>query len=349
MAGIPQAAIRENTMVHSLTDPRYGFIKLDLSDRVGMEALFASERFEAVVNLAGQAGVRYSIENPFAYMESNLAGFLTLLECCRRHPVRHLVYASSSSVYGMNAATPYREDGPADSPVSLYAATKKSNELMAHAYSHLYGIPATGLRFFTVYGPWGRPDMAPFLFLKSILAGEPIRVFNHGNMSRDFTFIDDIVAGLILVLDRPPVPHTTPDGHTPDGHTPAGHTDNGRTPDGHTDNGHTPDGHTPDGPTDTGPTDTGHTAPHRIYNIGHSDPVPLMDFIGTIEEISGRKAVLKMEEMQPGDVLTTCADTSALRRDFGYRPSTPLRAGLLSFYNWYTNFYPPSPLAFRGK
>lgn len=287
-AGIPQAAIRENEMVYSRTYSAYRFIKMELTDRIGMNALFGSERFEVVINLAGQAGVRYSIENPFAYVESNVLGFLNILENCRHYPVRHLIYASSSSIYGMNDHVPYAENDKTDSPVSLYAATKKSDELMAYSYSHLYGIPATGVRFFTVYGPWGRPDMAPFLFLRSVLEGKPIRVFNHGEMQRDFTYIDDIVEGLMRLLEHPSTA----------------------------------------------------TVPHTVYNIGHSEPVQLMDFIRTIEQVSGRKAILQMEPMQPGDVYCTYADISRLQQDFGYRPTMTVEEGIRRFYEWYRDFYP---------
>lgn len=286
-AGISQADIREKTPVRSSTHPDYSFVKIDLTDRISMDALFESEHFDAVINLAGQAGVRYSIENPFAYVESNVLGFLNILENCRRHPVKHLIYASSSSIYGMSDHIPYAEDYRTDSPVSLYAATKKSNELMAYSYSHLYGIPATGVRLFTVYGPWGRPDMAPFLFLRSILDGKPIRVFNHGNMMRDFTYIDDIVDGLLRILDCPPAS----------------------------------------------------AVPHTVYNIGHSEPVKLTDFISTIERVAGRKAILHMEEMQPGDVYCTYADTSRLQNATGYHPSVSVEEGITRFYQWYRDFY----------
>lgn len=286
-AGIMQADIRDNKMACNRTHPGYRFTKMELADRIALDALFKAERFDIVINLAGQAGVRYSIENPFAYAESNVLGFLNILENCRRYPVRHLIYASSSSVYGMNNHTPYSESDKTDSPVSLYAATKKSNELMAYSYSHLYGIPATGVRFFTVYGPWGRPDMAPFLFLRAVLEDKPIRVFNHGDMLRDFTYIDDIVEGLMRLLEHP--------ASTP--------------------------------------------VPHRVYNIGHSEPVRLMDFISTIERVSGRKAILQMEAMQPGDVYCTCADTTRLQSDFGYRPETTVEEGIRRFYDWYKGFY----------
>lgn len=286
-AGIPQSAICEGRRVDSRTYPAYRFVRMDLTDRTGMEELFASERFDVVVNLAGQAGVRYSIEHPFAYVESNVVGFLTLLENCRHYPVRHLVYASSSSIYGQSDRVPYAETHDTDHPVSLYAATKKSDELMAYAYSHLFGIPATGVRFFTVYGPWGRPDMAPLLFLRSILEGTPLRVFNHGKMERDFTYIDDIVEALARLLPHPPAA----------------------------------------------------AVPHTVYNIGHSAPVSLMDFIRTIERVTGRKAILQMEDMQPGDVCRTYADTTRLQRDFGYRPSVSVEEGIQRLYAWYRNYY----------
>lgn len=286
-AGIPQEAIKDNKPVTSTVYPDYRFIKLDLTDRIGLNELFAREQFDIAINLAAQAGVRYSIENAYAYVESNVLGFLNLLENCRHHGIKHLVYASSSSVYGMNNRVPYSETDMTDSPVSMYAATKKADELMAHAYSKLFGIPATGLRFFTVYGPWGRPDMAPFLFMKAILKGEPIKVFNHGDLSRDFTYIDDIVEGVMRLVECPP----------------AG------------------------------------TVPHRVYNIGNSAPVQLMDFIGVIEKVTGRKAIKQMMEMQPGDVYCTYADVSRLKKDFGYAPSIPIEEGIARFYEWYKTFY----------
>ena len=284
--GIEQATISEGKLVQSVKNPLYRFMKMDLTDCEAMRSLFASERFDIVVNLAGQAGVRYSIDNPFAYVESNLLGFLNILENCRHYPVKHLVYASSSSVYGMNNHVPYAETDRTDMPVSLYAATKKSDELMAYSYSKLYGIPATGLRFFTVYGPWGRPDMAPFIFMKSILEGKPIHVFNHGDMKRDFTYIDDIIDGILLLL-----------GHPSD-----------------------------------------ESVPHRIYNIGHSSPVALLDFIKTIEEETGRKALIEMEDMQPGDVYCTYADISCLQQDFGFYPHVSIQQGIHFFYKWYMDY-----------
>lgn len=286
-AGISQKQIMDNDVVHSVFGTPYRFVKMELTDRIGLMRLFDEERFSYVVNLAGQAGVRYSIENPFAYVESNVVGFLNVLECCRHYPVKHLLYASSSSVYGMDNKVPYSEDDMTDTPVSLYAATKKSDELMAHAYSKLYGIPATGLRFFTVYGPWGRPDMAPFLFLSAILEDRPIRVFNNGEMQRDFTYIDDIVGGVAALLRRP----------------------------------------------------SQAAVPHAVYNIGHSSPVKLMDFIHAVEQVAGKKAMMRMEGMQPGDVARTFADTTHLKHDLGFTASTSLSEGIRKFYEWYVGFY----------
>lgn len=284
--GFPKESISDSKIIDSQRYNNVRFVKMELSDRERMKALFDSENFDCVVNLAGQAGVRYSIENPFAYAESNLMGFLNILENCRYHAVTQLIYASSISVYGEETEIPFRESAMTDKPVSLYAATKKANELMAYSYSKLYGIPATGLRFFTVYGPWGRPDMAPFLFLTSILRGEPIRVFNNGNLSRDFTFIDDIISGIVSVMDNPPKGEV----------------------------------------------------PHRVYNIGNSKPVALMDFISTIERVAGRKAVKIMSEMQKGDVHCTYADVSKLQRECGYRPTTDLDEGIQKFYDWYVEY-----------
>lgn len=280
---------------------RFSFEKLDLADRDGMARLFAEGRFERVVHLGAQAGVRFSIENPQAYLDSNLAGFGHVLEGCRRNGVEHLVYASSSSVYGANTRTPFRVEDNVDHPVSLYAATKKANEGMAHAYSHLYGLPTTGLRFFTVYGPWGRPDMAPMIFTRKILAGEPIEVFNEGKHERDFTYVDDIVEGVVRVLDNVAAPD------------PAWSSD------------------------EPGPATS--SAPWRLYNIGNSDPVPLMEFIATIEQALGRKAVMEMKPRQPGDVLRTAADVSALEAAVGFRPHTPLADGIGRMVRWYRDFY----------
>lgn len=261
-------------------------IKMDIADKAAVDQLFAAEHFDKVVNLAAQAGVRYSITNPYAYLQSNLVGFLNILEACRNFGVKHLVYASSSSVYGMNAKVPYSEDDKVDNPVSLYAATKKSNELMAHAYCKLYGIAMTGLRFFTVYGPWGRPDMSPMLFARAISAGEPIKVFNHGDMIRDFTYIDDIVEGTIGCVDQVP-----------------------------------------------GPNENG--LPYRVYNIGCSNPVKLMDFISEIESAMGREAQKVFLPMQPGDVYQTNADTSKLEAEIGYKPHVRLHEGITEFAKWY--------------
>ena len=274
---------RESTLF-----PNYRFIKMDLADRGQMDELFKASQFDAVVNLAAQAGVRYSITNPYAYLDSNLVGFMNVLECCRNSNIKHLVYASSSSVYGMNDKVPFSEDDRVDNPVSLYAATKKANELMAHSYSKLYGLPCTGLRFFTVYGPWGRPDMAPMLFATAISRGEPIKVFNNGNMSRDFTYIDDIVEGTIQALDHTPVTENCPNA-----------------------------------------------VPWKIYNIGCSNPVQLMDFISEIESALGVEANKVFLPMQQGDVLKTYADTSKLERECGYRPSTTLHEGIGKFIEWF--------------
>ena len=279
----------------------FTFAFADLADRKGLEAVFAHNTFQIVVHLAAQAGVRYSIENPHAYVESNLVGFANVLECCRRGEVGHLVFASSSSVYGANTRLPFSVHQNVDHPVSLYAATKKSNELMAHAYSHLYGLACTGLRFFTVYGPWGRPDMALFLFTKAILAGEPIRVFNHGRMQRDFTYIDDIIEGVVRVMARPPGPDPGWKSDSPD---PAGS-----------------------------------YAPYRLYNIGNNQPVTLGEFIETIEAAVGKSARKEFWDLQPGDVVATYADVDDLARDTGFSPSTPLRAGIEQFVAWYRNYY----------
>lgn len=281
--GISREAISDGVPVQSSRYGNYRFVKMKLEDREMLQALFEKERFDKVMNLAAQAGVRYSLENPYAYVDSNLSGFVNLLECCRHYPVKHLVYASSSSVYGTNAKVPFSEDDRVDNPVSLYAATKKANELMAHTYSHLYGIPSTGLRFFTVYGPWGRPDMSPILFADAMTKGEPIKVFNNGDMSRDFTYIDDIVEGTLRVIDK------APEGK------PA----------------------------------------YRIYNIGCGHPTQLMDFIHTIEACLGKKAVMKMLPMQPGDVYRTYADTSRLEKEMGYRPKVQLEEGIKAFVEWY--------------
>lgn len=279
----------------------FSFTKLDIEDCAAMEALFREHKPERVVHLAAQAGVRYSLENPHAYIDANIVGTMNVLEGCRHNEVAHLVYASSSSVYGANTRMPFSVHHNVDHPVSLYAATKKANELMAHTYSHLYGLPATGLRFFTVYGPWGRPDMSLFLFTRKILNGEPIDVFNFGNHRRDFTYIDDIVGGVISCLDTIAAPNTAWNSASPDPGTSA--------------------------------------APHRIYNIGNNSPVELMEFIGALEQCLGIEAKKNMLPLQPGDVPDTYADVAALVEDVGYRPGTPIEQGIADFVAWYKDFY----------
>ena len=285
---------------------RFRFIHLDVAERAILD-VFQKERFDRVVHLAAQAGVRYSLINPHAYIESNVVGFLNILEGCRHNPVEHLVYASSSSVYGANTRMPFAVHDNVDHPVSLYAASKKSNELMAHCYSHLYGIPTTGLRFFTVYGPWGRPDMALFLFTKAILEGRAIDVFNHGRMQRDFTYIDDIVEGVVRVTDTPATPNARWSGDTPDPAT--------------------------------------SRAPYRLYNIGNNSPVQLGRLIEVLEEALGRTAQKRMLDMQPGDVAATYADVENLERDVGFRPSTSIEEGVRRFVDWYCVYYGVERLA----
>ena len=282
--------------------PNFTDVRLDIADRAGIGELFDRAKPQRVVNLAAQAGVRYSLVNPYAYVETNLVGFTNILEGCRHHEVDHLVYASSSSVYGANTNLPFSVHDNVDHPVSLYAATKKANELMAHTYSHLYGLPTTGLRFFTVYGPWGRPDMALFLFTRNILAGKPIDVFNYGNHRRDFTYVDDIVEGVVRTLDRVP----------------------GRDPDW---SGERPD-----------PATSG-VAPYRLYNIGNEQPVELLRYIEVLEECLGRKAVMEMLPLQPGDVPDTEADVSDLIANVGYRPVVPVEEGVANFVRWYRGYY----------
>ena len=279
----------------------FRFIRANLADRNELDSLFAKNGFEIVVNLAAQAGVRYSLKNPYAYLDSNLTGFLNILEGCRHHPAKHLVFASSSSVYGGNTRMPFSTRDNVDHPLSLYAATKKSNELMAHAYASLHRIPCTGLRFFTVYGPWGRPDMALFLFTRAILENRPIDVFNHGKMKRDFTYIDDIVEGVVRVLDRIPEPDPAWRGDSPD------------------------------------PSSS--FAPYRLYNIGNNRPVDLMEYITTLEDQLGRKAVRNLLPMQAGDVPATCADVDDLTADVGFRPATPITEGIRRFVAWYREYY----------
>ncbi len=277
------------------------FYKIDLKDKIKVFEIFKKYRFDIVVNLAAQAGVRYSLKNPYAYIDSNIYGFLNILEACKNFPVKHLVFASSSSVYGLNAKMPFSIHDNVDHPVSLYAATKKANELMAHTYSHLYQIPSTGLRFFTVYGPWGRPDMALFIFTKRIFEGKPIDVFNYGKMKRDFTYIDDIIEGVVRVLKKIPSPNPNWDPYNPDP---------GTSP-----------------------------APYKLYNIGNNKPVELMEFIHAIEEAIGKKAKINFCEMQKGDVVATYADVDDLMKDVGFKPSTDIRVGIKKFVEWYRWYY----------
>ncbi len=279
----------------------FQFRRLDIAEHGALAALMAEEQFDAVVHLAAQAGVRYSLTHPETYVQSNLVGFVYVLVACRHHQIKHLVYASSSSVYGGNVKMPFAETDPVDHPVSLYAATKKSNELMAHSYSHLFGLPTTGLRFFTVYGPWGRPDMAPMLFTKAILAGEPITVFNHGQMQRDFTFIDDIVAGVLATLDRPPSASEAFDREHP--------------------------------------SSSASWAPYRIFNIGHSEPVALLTFIETLERALGKAAIKDLQPMAAGDVVATYADTKALASWTGVHPTTSLSEGVAKFVDWHLAYF----------
>jgi UDP-glucuronate 4-epimerase len=298
-AGIAREKRTYNVLVDSATLPNYSFIQLQLEDAGSLERLFARERFDMVVHLAAQAGVRYSLNNPRAYVESNILGFLNLLEACRYHPVQHLVYASSSSVYGLNTKQPFSVRDSVDHPVSLYAASKKSNELMAHTYSHLFGIPTTGLRFFTVYGPWGRPDMAYFTFTHAIRSGTPIQVYNHGQNARDFTYIDDIVESMVRLLPHVPGPVS----HQEAAANPARS-----------------------------------TAPYQLFNIGNSQPVVLADFIATLEQALGARAIQVPVPAQPGDVTTTYADVADLEALTGFRPNTSLQSGIGQFVKWYLGY-----------
>ena len=293
--------VKEARLERLAPAPGWRFEKLDLTDREGVAALFSREKFDRVVHLAAQAGVRYSIENPMAYVDSNLVGHTNILEGCRYHSVEHLVYASTSSVYGANTNMPFSVHDNVDHPLSFYAATKKANELMSHVYASLYGLPVTGLRFFTVYGPWGRPDMALFLFTRKILAGEPIDVFNYGNHRRDFTYVDDIVEGIVRCLDRVATPNPDWDSDNPDPGT--------------------------------------SLAPYRVYNIGNQEPVELLRYIEVLEECLGRKAEKNLLPLQPGDVPDTYADVSDLTADVGYRPATTVEVGIKRFVDWYLSFY----------
>jgi UDP-glucuronate 4-epimerase len=294
-------ALKKARLERLSTREKFSFELLDIADRAAMDALFARQKFDAVMNLAAQAGVRYSLENPHVYIQSNIVGFCNILEGCRHSEVGHLVFASSSSVYGANTKMPFSVHDNVDHPLALYGATKKANELMAHTYAHLYGLPCTGLRFFTVYGPWGRPDMALFKFTKNILEGKPIPVFNNGNMVRDFTYVDDIVEGVVRAIDRPAQPDPSWDGAAPD------------------------------------PARS--KAPYRIYNIGNNKPVQLMRYIEVLEKALGKKAQIEMLPMQPGDVPATMADVSALELDIGYRPKTTVEEGVPRFVEWYRSYY----------
>ncbi len=294
-------AIKEARLRMLREQPGFSFVKMDIADRTGMEAFFRDNPFDKVIHLAAQAGVRYSITNPHVYIDSNIQGFINILEGCRHSKVAHLTYASSSSVYGSNESMPFSIHDNIDHPVSLYAATKKANELMAHCYSHLYGLPTTGLRFFTVYGPWGRPDMALFLFTKAILEGRPIDVYNHGKMRRDFTYIDDIVEGIVRVNDHTAEPNPEWSGKHPDPGT--------------------------------------SKAPYRVYNIGNHDPVELIDFIGEIEKNLGKTAIKNFLPLQPGDVPMSFADVEDLVRDVDYRPNTPVAVGIARFIEWYRAYF----------
>ncbi len=281
--------------------PNFRFVRMDLAERSGIAELFKQEKFQRVINLAAQAGVRYSTQNPLAYIDSNVVGFATILEGCRHNGVEHLVYASTSSVYGANTRMPFAVTQNVDHPLSFYAATKKANELMAHTYAHLYRLPVTGLRFFTVYGPWGRPDMALFLFTKNILAGKPIDVFNYGNHRRDFTYVADIANGVVRAMDRVAQPNPEWDSNNPD------------------------------------PSSS--NAPYRLYNIGNNQPVELMKYIQTLEKCLGKKAELNLLPLQVGDVPDTYADVEALVRDVGYKPATPVEVGIRNFVDWYLSYY----------
>ena len=293
--------LKEDRLAKISSADNFTFVNYDLTDREALEDLFGSSDFDVVVNLAAQAGVRYSLTNPHAYVDSNLVGFVNILECCRHHKVKHLVFASSSSVYGANTNMPFSIHHNVDHPVSLYAATKKANELMAHTYSHLYGLRCTGLRFFTVYGPWGRPDMALFLFTKAISEGKPITVFNHGKMQRDFTYIDDIIEGVVRVMARLPEPNPAWRGDNPDPGT--------------------------------------SYAPYKIYNIGNNNPVELLEFIEEIENALGREAQKEFLDLQPGDVPATYADVDDLMQDVGFKPETSIATGIRRFIEWYQEYY----------
>ncbi|GBF56745.1 UDP-N-acetylglucosamine 4-epimerase [Candidatus Phycosocius bacilliformis] len=298
---LKEARLRELAILSDRGPGQFSFVRADLADAAHVDACFADHRFDRVIHLAAQAGVRYSLENPRAYVASNVLGFTNILEACRAHNTAHLTYASTSSVYGGNTHMPFSESHGVDHPLQFYAATKRANELMAHAYSHLFGLPTTGLRFFTVYGPWGRPDMSPYLFTQAILAGEPIKLFNHGQHSRDFTYVDDIVEGVIRVSDQIAQPDPDWNSATPD------------------------------------PASS--SAPFRLYNIGNSQPVILSDYIAAIERAVGKKAVVELLPLQPGDVPDTAADVTALVNAIGYKPNTPIQDGVDAFVAWYRNYH----------
>jgi len=300
-AGIDISSIQNNKLVVSKTNSNYKFIKLNLEDKEKLDNLFLTQKFDKVCSLAAQAGVRYSLENPLAYINSNILGFMNILEACRHHQIKSLSYASSSSVYGLNQKQPFSTQSNVDHPISIYASSKKSNELMAHTYSYLYNIPTTGLRFFTVYGPWGRPDMALYLFTKAILEGKTIKVFNYGNMQRDFTYIDDIIEGILRVIKNPPKGNKNWNATNPD------------------------------------PSSS--IAPYKIYNIGNNNPVKLTDFIAELEKKLGRVAKKQMLPLQAGDVPSTFADVLDLEADFGYKPQTSIQIGIGNFVDWYLKFF----------
>jgi UDP-glucuronate 4-epimerase len=293
--------LKDARLARLLSHENFGFVKTDIAGKEDLDKIFEDKKFDVVVNLAAQAGVRYSLKNPHAYIDANIVGFTNILECCRHNGVKHLVFASSSSVYGANTKMPFSVHDNVDHPVSLYAATKKANELMAHSYSHLYGLACTGLRFFTVYGPWGRPDMALFLFTDAILSGRPIKVFNHGNMTRDFTYIDDIIEGVVRIMQKVPEPNPEWSGKKPDPGT--------------------------------------SYAKYRIYNIGNNNPVELNRFVEAIEDALGKKAKKEYLDLQPGDVVSTYADVDDLMKDAGFRPQTPLETGIKKFIDWYLEYY----------
>ncbi len=299
--GILKGKIIDNQKTVSNLFDAYCFYRTLLEDKAALNELFEKECFDVVINLAAQAGVRYSLINPDAYVNSNIVGFVNILECCRHHQVKHLVYASSSSVYGLNDEIPFATSQNVDHPISLYAASKKSNELMAHVYSHLFQLPTTGLRFFTAYGPWGRPDMALFIFTKNIIEGKPIQIFNYGNMLRDFTYIDDITEGITRVMQHPPEPNTS------------WHSDRSDA--------------------------SSSSAPYKVYNIGNNAPVKLLEYVYAIENALGKKAIIELLPIQPGDVPATYADVSDLVNDLGYKPSTPLQEGIQNFIDWYKEYF----------